>query len=98
VVAAVALAEDLNVLRLGALLALGDVELDLLPFIEAAVAATGDRAEVHEHIRATFNLDEPVALVAVEPLHRSLRHLDPIPLTLFRLAACFCWWGGVWWR
>ena len=24
--------------------------------------------------------------------------LDPIPLTLFTLAASFCWWGGVWWR
>src|SRR5215475_7105336 len=76
VVAAAALADDLNVLRLRSLLALCDVELDLLPFVEAAVAATSDRAEVHEHIRATFNLDETVALVAVEPLHRALRHLD----------------------
>src|SRR5439155_10251551 len=75
-VAAIGLADDLNVLRLGSLLALGDVELDLLPFVEAAVAATGDRAEVHEHIWATFNLDKAVALVAVEPLHRALRHLD----------------------
>src|SRR6266487_4497276 len=24
--------------------------------------------------------------------------LDPIPLTLFMLAACFCWWGRGWWR
>jgi hypothetical protein len=24
--------------------------------------------------------------------------LDAIPLTLFRLAASFCWWGRVWWR
>src|SRR2546429_6983796 len=69
-------AGDLDVFRLGSLLALGDVELDLLPFVEAAVAATGDRAEVHEHIWATFSLDKAVALVAVEPLHRALRHLD----------------------
>src|SRR5215510_6882908 len=75
-VAAAALVDDLDVLRLGSLLALRDVELDLLPFVEAAVAATSDRAEVHEHIRATFNLDEAVAFVAVEPLHRALRHLD----------------------
>src|SRR5215475_9675935 len=75
-VAAAALADDLNVLRLGSLLALRDVELDLLPFVEAAVAAASDRAEVHEHIRATFNLDETVAFIAVEPLHRALRHLD----------------------
>src|SRR5262249_56434520 len=60
-VVAVALADDLDVLRLGSLLALGDVELDLLPLVEAAVAATGDRAEVHEHIWATFDLDETVA-------------------------------------
>src|SRR6516165_3616238 len=75
-VTAAASADDLNVLRLGSLLALRDVELDLLPFVEAAVAATCDRAEVHEHIGATFNLDEAVAFVAVEPLHRALCHLD----------------------
>ena len=28
----------------------------------------------------------------------ALASLDPIPLTLFTLAASFCWWGGVWWR
>src|SRR2546427_2457431 len=71
-----ALARHLDVLRLGSLLALRDVELDLLPFLETAVTATCDRAEVHEHIWATFDLDETVALVAVEPLHRALRHLD----------------------
>jgi Bacterial regulatory proteins, luxR family len=74
--AAVALADDLDVLRLGSLLALRDVELDLLPFLETAVTAACDRAEVHEHIWATLDLDETVALVAVEPLHRALRHLD----------------------
>src|SRR6266516_5688502 len=69
-------ADDLDVFCLGALLALRDVELDLLTFLEAAVTATGDRAEVHEHVRATLHRDEAVALVAVEPLHRALRHLD----------------------
>src|SRR6266566_6102297 len=69
-------AGHLDVLRLGSLLALCDVELDLLPFLETAVTATCNRAEVHEHIWAAFDLDETVALVAVEPLHRSLRHLD----------------------
>src|SRR2546421_17930 len=67
---------DPDVFRLGSLLALGDVELDLLPFLQAAVAAAGDRAEVHEHVRAALSRDEAVALVAVEPLHRALRHLD----------------------
>src|SRR5207244_12163168 len=69
-------ADDLDVFRLGSFLALGDVELDLLPFLQAAVAAAGDRAEVHEHVLATLDLDEAVALLAVEPLHRALRHLD----------------------
>src|SRR6266568_3877292 len=75
-VAAVASADDPDVLRLGSLLALRDAGLDLLPFLQAAVAAAGDRAEVHEHVRATLGRDESVALLAVEPLHRALRHLD----------------------
>src|SRR5206468_12414221 len=54
-VAAGASADDLDVFRLGPLLALGDVELDLLPFLQVAVATTGDRAEVHEHVRATID-------------------------------------------
>src|ERR671936_331184 len=63
-------ADDPDVFRLGSLLALRDVQLDLLPLLEAAVAATGDRAEMHEHVRATLHRDEAVALLAVEPLHR----------------------------
>src|SRR5208282_1005220 len=68
VVPADASAGDPEVFRLGSLLALGDVELDLLPFLQAAVAATGDRAEVHEHVRAALDRDETVAFVAVEPV------------------------------
>jgi hypothetical protein len=67
---------DPDVFRLGSLLALGNVELDLLSFLQAAVAAAGDRAEVHEHIRAALDRDEALALVAVEPLHGTLRHFD----------------------
>src|SRR6266487_817409 len=69
-------AGDPDVFRLGSPLALGDVELDLLPFLQAAVATTGDRAEVDEHVLATIDRDEAVALVAVEPLHSALRHRD----------------------
>src|SRR5208282_6137024 len=76
VVPADASAGDPEVFRLGSLLALGDVELDLLSFLQAAVAAAGDRAEVHEHVRATLDRDEAVAFIAVEPLHSALRHLD----------------------
>src|SRR5260221_14469067 len=35
----------------------------------------GDRAEVHEHVRAALDRDETVALVTVEPLHSALRIL-----------------------
>src|SRR5256884_9410985 len=76
VVHADASADDPDVVCLGPLLALRDVELDLLPFLQAAVAATSDRADVHEPVRAALDRDEPVALVAVEPLHSALRHLD----------------------
>src|SRR5262249_60201536 len=69
-------ADHLDVLRLRSLLALGDVELDLLPFLQAAVATAGDRAGVHEHVFTTLDSDEAVAPVAVEPLHSALRHLD----------------------
>src|SRR5712691_1009403 len=69
-------AGDPDVVSLGPLLALRDVELDLLPFLQAAVAATGHRADVHEHVRAALDRDETVALVAVDPLHGALRHLD----------------------
>src|SRR6266566_2639532 len=69
-------ADDPDVICLGPLLALRDVELDLLPFLQAAVAATGDRADVHEHVRAALDRDETAALAALEPLHSALRHLD----------------------
>src|SRR6266480_4386595 len=69
-------AGDPDVLRLGPLLALRDVELDLLPFLQAAVAAAGDRADMHEHVRAALDRDETVALVAFEPLHSALRHRE----------------------
>src|SRR5215469_11925092 len=69
-------ADDLDVLRLRSLLALGDVELDFLPFLQAAVATSGDRAGVHEHVFTTLDSDEAVAPVPAEPLHSALRHLD----------------------
>ena len=75
--AADASGNDPDVFRLGSLLALGDVELDLLPFLQAAVATTSDRAEMHEHVlAAAVDRDEAIAFVAVEPLHSALRHLD----------------------
>jgi hypothetical protein len=86
-----------DVFRLGSLLALGDVELDLLPFLQAAVAGTGDRAAVHEHVRAALDRDEAVAPAAVEPFHGALRHLDLLvadaaPPSPPWGALATCWW------
>lgn len=64
-----------NVLSLGALLALSDLELDLLALVEGLVAAALDLRVVNEHIRsATFLLDESEALFTVEPLDTALSH------------------------
>src|SRR4051794_12929401 len=64
-----------DLLRLRALLALGDLELDPLILLEAAVATGLDGGEVHEHVVTTSVLaDETEPLVGVEPLHRTLCH------------------------
>ena len=47
---------------------------------EAPVAVALNRAEVHEHVRATFMGDEAVALRGVEPLHDAL---EPSTATSF---------------
>ena len=62
-------------LGLRALLALRDVELDALVFVQAAVAVGLDRGEVDEDVLApAIDADEPETLVRVEPLDCSLRH------------------------
>src|SRR3546814_11186278 len=65
--------ESANVLSLGTLGALGEVELDLLVLVERLVAVGLDRGEVDEHVLAAVLLrDEAEALVSVEPLDSSL--------------------------
>src|SRR5215471_17987973 len=78
-------ADGHDVFRLGSLLALGDVELDLLPFLQAAIAVAGDRAEVHEHVLATLYRDKTVPFVGIEPLHSALSHVPSPGVTLFGL-------------
>src|SRR3954468_20925694 len=64
-----------DVLRLGALLALRDVELDLLALVERLVALGDDGGVVAEDVGAAAVLgDEPEALLRVEPLHSALSH------------------------
>src|SRR5207237_1781979 len=68
-----------DVRRLRALLALRDVELDLLVLLQVPVAGPGDRAEVHEDVRATVVLgDEAETLLGIEPLHGACAH-EQIP-------------------
>src|SRR5829696_3053405 len=67
--------DRLDLLRLGALLTLRDVELDLLALLQLAVAATLDSRVVNEDIgAAAVLLDEAEALFAVEPLHGACCH------------------------
>jgi len=47
---------------------LGEVELDGLALIQAAVSVFLDGREMHEHIFARRTLDESVALGSVKPL------------------------------
>src|SRR4051794_11597776 len=67
--------DDADVLSLRAFLALRDLELDPLVFLEGPVTTGLDSGEMHEHVIATPVLgDKPEALIRVEPLHRALRH------------------------
>src|SRR6476620_7835279 len=64
------ISERADVLGLRALLALRDVELDLLALEQLAEALGVDVREVGEDVRAaTLLLDEAEALFRVEPLH-----------------------------
>src|SRR4029450_14108903 len=63
---------------LGALLTLGDVELDRLAIVQRAIVLDG--AGGHEHVGAGLGLDEAVALVGVEPLDGSTSHAACPPL------------------
>src|SRR4029078_4721740 len=61
-----------DVRRLQALLALHDLELDLLTLGQRLVALGLNRAEVNEDVLALTPLDESVALLVREPLHCAL--------------------------
>ncbi|HKW68562.1 MAG TPA: hypothetical protein VJP04_14810, partial [Terriglobales bacterium] len=63
-----------DVLCLPAFGSLYDVELDLLPFLQAAEAAGLDSREVDENIFAILTADKAIALRVVEPLYSSCFH------------------------
>ena len=62
------LLRGLHFVGLQALLALHDLEGDLLAFLQGLEAGALDRAEVDEDVRAAFLGDEAEALGVVEPL------------------------------
>src|SRR3954447_3958920 len=72
---AAARSEGLDRVRLRTPVTSAGGELDPLPLLQAAVTpVVGDRGEVHEHVvPAVVGLDEPEALLGVEPPHRALR-------------------------
>src|SRR5690606_20413494 len=67
--------ERADSLGLRTLRTLGHLELDALRLLEGLVAVTGDRGPVHEDVGTAAVLsNEAVALLRVEPLHRTLCH------------------------
>jgi hypothetical protein len=56
------------VLGLGPFGALGNLKADSLSFVQGFEASILDCREVNEDILATFNLDEAITLLSVEPL------------------------------
>src|SRR5262249_22682938 len=68
-----------DVRRLESLLALLDLEFDGLTLFESPVPAHLDGGVVDEHVRAVTLRDEAEALLRVEPLHCSGRHVGEPP-------------------
>ena len=58
-------------IRLGALLAVYDVELDFIAFFERFISVQLNRRVVDKYIRSVITPDESVALGVVEPLNLS---------------------------
>ncbi len=54
-------------------LALDDLELNLVAFLQTFIAVAGDRAVMDEYIRSFVAAQEPVSLRVVEPLHRAFQ-------------------------
>src|ERR1700733_3332813 len=93
-----------DVFGLQALLAVDDLEADLLAFLQAFETRTTDGAEMHKHVRATLPADEAETLGVVEPLdgtyftirHDSLRSIpDAETNRPQRAEAYWACWGGV---
>ena len=64
--------EPRDLIGLGALTALNDVEFHLIALFEALVALALDGAVVNKDVSPAFATEEAVALCIVEPLYRAL--------------------------
>lgn len=63
-----------NVFSLRAAVALDNVELYALAFVEGFEAFAGDRGEVNEHVRTAFYFDEAKTFFSVEPFNGTSLH------------------------
>jgi len=61
--------EARDLIGLGALCPLDDVELDLITLFEALIALALDRAVMNEDVRPAVAAEEAIALCVVEPLY-----------------------------
>ena len=66
--------DSANVEGFRALPAGADLELDVLAFVEAAVAIARDVGVVDEHVFASLNGDESEPLLGIEKLYGAGRH------------------------
>src|ERR1039458_4876962 len=74
-----------NVCRLWPLLAVGDLELHRVAFLQALVALGGDRAVMHKNVGTIRAPDEPIPLCIIEPLYGAFQtfHVTPTFRTSF---------------
>jgi hypothetical protein len=84
------LAHPCDLIGLRAFLALHDVKLDLVAFLQALVAIDLNGAVMHEHVRSVIAANKAVTLRVVEPLHFAFE-LSHKPWTF--LQADFGWRG-----
>lgn len=54
-------------------LAFGDLEIDLIAFLETLIAFGADRAVVNKYVRSICAPDEPVSFSIVEPFDSSVQ-------------------------
>src|SRR5919197_2636120 len=71
------LGDGANVRGVGALLALRDLELDLLAFFQRTKALTGDAAVMNEDVVASLAGDEAEAFLVAEPFDGSAHVVPP---------------------